>query len=75
MKIGIRDDKAYSDFGKKYYSLAGGAKLTFRDDAIGEVHVFRMAYQQATVICDQAMKDGCKAAELKGIMFKDVSNI
>ena len=71
LKIGVRDDKAYSDFGKKYYSLAGGAELAFREDAIGGAHVFRMAYLEAMVICDQALKDACKVAGLKGIRFKD----
>jgi hypothetical protein len=69
LKIGIREDKAYSDFGKKYYSLAGGRELVFRDEAIGDAHVFRMEYLHAVVISDQAMKDACKAAGLKGIKF------
>jgi hypothetical protein len=59
LTIGIREDKAYSDFGKKYYSVAGGRALVFRDDAIGDAHVFRMEYLQPTVICDQTMKDAC----------------
>jgi Protein of unknown function (DUF1629) len=69
LTIGIREDKAYSDFGKKYYSIAGGNDLVFRDDAIGDAHVFRMEYLHPTVICDQTMKDACKAARLKGIKF------
>jgi Immunity protein family (Imm11) len=69
LKIGIREDKAYSDFGKKYYSLAGGRELVFRDDAIGDAHVFRMEYLQPVVICDQTLKDACKAGGLKGIEF------
>jgi hypothetical protein len=73
LKIGIRDDKAYRDFGKKYYSMSGGAELAFREDAIGEAHVFRMEYLQAVVICDQVMKDACKGAGLKGIKFRDAS--
>jgi hypothetical protein len=69
LKIGIREDRAYSDFGKKYYSIAGGHELVFQDDAIGDAHVFRMEYLLPTVICDQTMKDACKAARLKGIRF------
>jgi len=75
LKIGIRDDKAYRDFGKKYYSLAGGAELVFREDAIGDAHVFRLAYQEPTVICDQVLKDACKSAGLKGVKFKDASKL
>jgi len=74
LQIGIRESKAYSDFGKKYYSLAGGRELVFRDDAIGDAHVFRMEYLLPTVICDQTMKDACKAARLKGIKFDDAWN-
>ena len=73
LKIGIREDARYEDFGKKYYSLAGGGELVFREDAIGDAHVFRMQYLHRTVICDQTMKDTCKAAGLKGIKFDDAS--
>ena len=73
MKIGIREDKDYIDFGQKYYRLP--IDLVFREDAIGDAHVFRMAYMQPTVICDQAMKDTCKGAGLKGIMFDDASKL
>jgi hypothetical protein len=73
LTIGIREDKAYSDFGKKDYSMAGGCQLLFRDDAIGDAHVFRMEYLQPVVICDQTMKDACKAAGLKGLKFNDFS--
>jgi Protein of unknown function (DUF1629) len=69
LTIGIRESKAYSDFGKKYYSFSGGRELVFRDDAIGDARVFRMEYLQAVVICDQTMKRACKAAGLKGIKF------
>jgi Protein of unknown function (DUF1629) len=62
LQIGIRESKAYSDFGKKYYSLAGGHELVFRDDAVGDAHVFRMEYLPPEIICDQTMKGACKAA-------------
>ena len=73
LKIGIRDDKAYSDFGKKYYSMAGGAELVFREDAVGDVHIFRMEYNRMTRICDQVLKDACKAGGLKGVKFREAS--
>src|SRR5262245_46613842 len=40
--IGIGQDPKHLDFGQKYYSLlgVGGAKLVFRDDVIGDAHVF-----------------------------------
>ena len=58
----------------KRYSLLGGANLVFREDLIGTAHVFRMAYLKLAIICDEQLKDACKAAKLKGIKFKDVAN-
>ena len=75
LKIGIREDKAYRDFGKKYYELTGLGELIFREDAIGGAHVFRMAHMERTIICDQVVKDACRAARLKGIRFDDTSKI
>jgi hypothetical protein len=75
LKIRIREDERHIDFGKKYYSLVGRAELVFRDNAIGDAHVFRMAYMDGTIICDQTMKDAGKAAGLKGIRFDDASKL
>ncbi|MCS3726514.1 imm11 family protein [Bradyrhizobium betae] len=72
--VGIRDDPNYRDFDKKYYSVVikGGARLVFRDEVIASAHVFRMAYMEATVICDDVLKNACKEAGLAGIGFRDV---
>jgi hypothetical protein len=66
LKIRIREEERYIDFGKKYYSIVGGDALVFRDDSVGDVHVFRMMYMNYVVIRDQEMKDTCRAAGLKG---------
>jgi Protein of unknown function (DUF1629) len=72
--VGIRDDPAYRTFGQKYYMavVPGGARLVFRDEVIASAHVFRMAYMDATVICDDVLKNACKEAGLAGISFRDV---
>jgi Protein of unknown function (DUF1629) len=75
LKIGIQEDARYRDFGKKFYSFLAGAELVFREDAVGDAHVFRMAYSESTVICDQELRGACKSAGLKGILFKDVSHL
>ncbi len=75
LKIAIREDERYSDFGKKYYSTLGGGDLVFRNEAIGEAHVFRMAYMEYAVISDQIMKNAFRAAGLRGILFDDVSRL
>lgn len=74
LDVGIRDDPDYRDFGKKYYWVVvpGGARLAFRDEVIGSAHAFRMAYMEATVICDDILKNACKESGLAGISFRDV---
>ena len=73
--IGIRDDPRYRDFGKKVYGFFKGAKLIFREDLIGDAHMFRMAYYKSWTICDQKLKNACKSAGLRGLLFNDVLNI
>jgi hypothetical protein len=66
--------RIYDKQGRKTYSLVGGASLVFKEDVVGPAHVFRMAYMEPAVICDQLLKDSCKAAGLKGITFSDAAN-
>ncbi|MCP3476982.1 DUF1629 domain-containing protein [Bradyrhizobium sp. CCGUVB1N3] len=75
LKIGIRDDDRYRDFGKKFYDFSGGAELVFREDAVGDAHVFRMAHHASNIICDGGLKDACKSAGLKRLRFRDVSSL
>ena len=75
VRIGVRDDPRYRDLGQKYYDLFRGAELVFREDLIGSAHVFRMAHYESCAICDQEMKDACKSAGLRGLLFKDVRNL
>ncbi|PJG54226.1 hypothetical protein CVM73_15530 [Bradyrhizobium forestalis] len=72
LRIGIRNDVRYIDHGRKYYELSLGDKLVFREAAIGNAHIFRMAYHDAGIICDQEFKDACKSAGLKRIWYIDV---
>jgi hypothetical protein len=60
------------DMGQKVYLLTGPTRLIFCEDVVGPAHVFRMRFMDVTVICDQAMKDACRQAGLKGIDFADV---
>ncbi|TWB02115.1 imm11 family protein [Bradyrhizobium stylosanthis] len=68
--IGIRDDIRYLDHGQKYYEFIYGGKLVFREAAIGSARIFRMAFNEATIVCDQELKDACKSAGLKRIWFQ-----
>jgi len=64
--------RIFEDAGQKEYLLTGPTRLIFREDVVGAAHVFRMRFMEVTVICDQAMKDACRQAGLKGIYFRDV---
>jgi hypothetical protein len=66
--------KIVYESGRKGYNLMGGANLVFKEDVIGSAHVFRMAPLLPAIICDQQVRDACKAVGLKGIKFKDAAN-
>jgi hypothetical protein len=59
----------------KLYRLSRGADLVFNEDVVGAAHLFRMAHMEPVVICDQLLKEACRAASLKGITFKDVHQL
>ncbi len=63
--------KIDQDRGQKFYMLNTAKCLVFRDDVVGAAHIFRAAHI-GLIICDQAMKDACQLADLKGILFRDV---
>jgi hypothetical protein len=53
-------------------SLAGAHYISFREDVVGNACVFRLATPTITAImCDDVLRDACRAAGLKGIMFRD----
>lgn len=62
-----------NDRNEKIYTTIGNEVLIFKEDVIGSHHIFRMLYCDSTVICDDAVKDACKAAGLKGWSFRDTS--
>jgi hypothetical protein len=75
LRIGIRDDPRYRDFGQKFYEFFGGVELVFKENLIGDAHMFRMAHYESCAICDLELKDACKSAGLKGLLFEDVSKL
>jgi len=58
--------------GRKVYGLAGADKLIFKEEVIGVAHVFRMAHLEPHIICDDAARDACRAANLRGVRFDPV---
>jgi hypothetical protein len=55
----------------RHYDPMARSGYVFRTEAIGSAHIFRLRFLESTIICDQAMKDACKAAGLRGLTFKD----
>lgn len=64
----------------KFYSLGGGASLTFKRELLGNRHVFLTPFNPS-VFCDRAFKEAVYAAgipadaEVSGISFIDASDI
>ncbi|MCD0244642.1 DUF1629 domain-containing protein [Xanthomonas melonis] len=75
LDIKISDDYEHG----KYYSLAGGSRLAFKRDVLGEAHVFRLPFHDG-VFCDRVFKDAVEAAGIgaegqsDGLWFYDVVN-
>lgn len=51
------------------YNLMAISSYVFKEEAIGSAHIFRPRFLNSEIICDQAIKDACKAAGLRGLRF------
>jgi Protein of unknown function (DUF1629) len=51
------------------------SSLVFNENVVGSAHAFRMLQRGSVVICDQSLRDACKAAGLKGIWFTDADDL
>ena len=60
-----------ADDGSKYYRFGG--KVRFRSDAVGSSHIFRLAYLESSLACDEEFRRACIQAELTGLVFKDLN--
>ncbi|MDO5693610.1 MAG: DUF1629 domain-containing protein [Pseudomonadota bacterium] len=56
----------------KYYSLAGGASLVFKEDVVGSAHIFQTPYSGET-FCTRTFRDAVKAAGLTGVWLTDAA--
>ena len=58
--------------GSLAYTATPMTKLRFRRDVVGSAHLFHVVEISSNrVYCDQAIKDACKAAGLRGIRFRN----
>ncbi|MEV5120585.1 DUF1629 domain-containing protein [Stenotrophomonas indicatrix] len=60
---------------EKLYSLVGGASLVFKQDVVGDAHIFRQVRMGAPPICDRAMFDALTAGNFSGVRLRDVADI
>src|SRR5216684_3227010 len=56
--------------GERYCSFIGNKDLIFKEDAVGNTHIFRTPYSWADVFCDQSLKDACRNSGMKGVQFR-----
>lgn len=67
-----RGEILYDGTESRRYSPMGGPSLVFKEEIVGLAHIFRPRFW-GDIICDDAMKDACKAAGMRGIRFRDAA--
>ena len=61
---------------EQIYSVAGGASLHFRQDVVGDAHVFVQPRLAADPVCDDELYLACKSVkDVKGIWFIDALDL
>jgi hypothetical protein len=55
--------------GYTHRGFRGDKTLVFNETVIGNSHIFRTSYSHGDAFCDQALKDACKEAGIRGIGF------
>lgn len=55
----------------RHYDNMAISNYVFKEEVIGSAHIFRLRFLETRIICDQAMKDACKAAGIRGLRFGD----
>ena len=48
------------------------ASFVFKAEVVGSAHIFRPRFWGG-IVCDQAVKDACEAARIRGIGFRDAA--
>ena len=74
-RVRIKLDRNYqTGEDETLYSLVGGASLVFKQDVVGDAHIFRQDRMGAPPICDRAMFDALSAANFSGVRLRDVAD-
>lgn len=48
-------------------------RLKLNLDVLDAAHLFHIAEMASAVFCEQILKDACKAAQVKGVLFQQIS--
>jgi hypothetical protein len=59
--------------GSPIYAMRSDTRLHFIPEIVGNAPLFHIAETPRDIFCDQSVKDACKAAGLKGILFQPIS--
>jgi Protein of unknown function (DUF1629) len=62
-----------SDTGSKTYFIPMYGDVFFKVEEVGPNRIFRVMYTDSYIVCDEEMKLACKAADLTGIVFDDLT--
>ena len=62
-----------SDIGSKTYYIPMLGHAFFRAEEVGRNHIFRVMFTDSYIVCDEEMKLACKANDLTGIVFDDLT--
>jgi len=62
-----------SDLGTKTYYIPMSENVFFREERVSPHHIFRLMHTGSYIVCDEEMKRACKAANLTGIEFDDLT--
>jgi Protein of unknown function (DUF1629) len=62
-----------SSIGSKTYYIPTYGDVFFRVEEVGPNHIFCVMYAGSYIVCDEEMKLACKAADLTGIVFDDLT--
>jgi Protein of unknown function (DUF1629) len=68
----VRDQRAC---GGRYYRFSGGANIVFKPEAIGSAHIFGLSFARSAMFCDDELRLACKRAGVKGIEFRDATDL
>ncbi|UUF00374.1 DUF1629 domain-containing protein [Xanthomonas hortorum pv. pelargonii] len=68
-----RDHQTEEDL--KFYSVSGGASLVFKEEVVGDAHIFRQFRLGTDAICDRVLADALNAANLDGVEIRDAADL